>query len=255
MKIAAVIVAAGNGTRMGGKKNKVFLKLGEKTVIEYTLNTFLSCGEFDDVILVTRECDIALCKKFKNIRVIPGGKTRQESVYLGLCEAREYDIAVIHDGARALIDEKTIKAAIADAKKYGAAAVGVPVKDTLKCVGENGFIEKTLDRSVTYQIQTPQVFSTSDIIRAHELAARDGFSATDDCALYEKYIGKIKLTEGSYQNIKLTTPEDMAIAKNILKNTRLMKLIRARRKFNDSVKLVVQKCIASKYAGDKREDK
>lgn len=217
MKVTAIIVAAGNGTRMGGVKNKVFLKLGEKTVIEYTLNTFLSCKEIDDIILVTRECDIELCKKFKDIRVIAGGKTRQESVYLGLCEAKNSDIVVIHDGARALITSDIIENVVYDAKKYKAAAVGVSSKDTLKSVDENGFIEKTLDRESTYQIQTPQVFYREDILKAHEAAIKDGFSATDDCALYEKYIGKIKVTNGSYDNIKLTTPEDMIIAENILK--------------------------------------
>ena len=217
MRITAIIVAAGNGTRMGGVKNKVFLKLGERTVIEYTLNAFLSCKEIDDIILVTRECDIELCKKFKDIKVIPGGKTRQESVYLGLSEAKNSDIVAIHDGARALVSSHSIEDAIKDAKIFGAAALGVSSKDTLKVIDDDGFIKETLDREKIYNIQTPQIFKTADIIKAHEKAIKDNFIATDDCALYEKYIGKVKITKGSYDNIKLTTPEDMQVAENILK--------------------------------------
>ena len=216
MKICAIIVAAGSGTRMGGVKNKVFLELGGKTVIEHTLDTFKNCNLIDKTILVTRECDIELCKDFEDIKVIAGGKTRQESVYFGLCEAEDAEIVVIHDGARALITNDIIENAICDAKEYGASAVGVSSKDTLKMVDEDGFIIKTLDRETTYQIQTPQVFKYDEIKKAHDDAIKDGFSGTDDCSLYEKYIGKIKVTKGSYDNIKLTTPDDMEIAKNIL---------------------------------------
>ncbi len=217
MKITAIIVAAGNGTRMGGVINKVFLPLGEETVIEHTLNTFLSCSMIDNIILVTRECDIELCKDFKGVKVIAGGKTRQESVFNGLNEAESADIVVIHDGARALITKEIIENAIEDTKKYGASAVGVSSKDTLKSVDENGFIKDTLDRDSTYQIQTPQIFKREEILKAHKMAISDNFLGTDDCSLYEKYIGKIKVTKGSYDNIKLTTPDDMIIAKNILK--------------------------------------
>lgn len=216
MKITAIIVAAGNGTRMGGVINKVFLPLGEKTVIEHTLNTFRSCSIIDEIILVTRECDIELCKDF-GVKVIVGGKTRQESVYNGLNEAKDADFVVIHDGARALITKEIIENAIEDAKKYGASAVGVSSKDTLKSVDEDGFITATLDREFTYHIQTPQIFKREEIIKAHEMAISDNFLGTDDCSLYEKYMGKVKVTRGSYDNIKLTTPEDMFVAKNILK--------------------------------------
>ena len=248
-KITAIVVAAGNGTRMGGVKNKVFLPLGEQSVIDYTLNTISKCEEIDDIVLVTRECDIPLCKNLKsigkNISVIAGGKTRQESVYLGLKKAIDADIAVIHDGARALITAEIIKNAIEDAKKFGASAVGVPCKDTLKAVDTDGFIDKTLDRESTYLIQTPQIFKKDEILLAHEKAIKENFLATDDCALYEKYIGKIKVTMGSYDNIKLTTPDDMVIAKNILKNSGLLKVLNKRRSIKSSVKLLVQKYIIS----------
>lgn len=217
MKISCIIVAAGSGTRMGGQINKVFMPLGESTVIDHTINAFSQVEEISDIILVTRECDIELCKRFNNIKVIKGGKTRQESVYNGLMCVENSDIVLIHDGARALILPETIKAVIDDTKKYGAAAVGVSSKDTLKQVDDEGFIEKTLDREKIFFIQTPQVFKTKEIIKAHEKAVKDGFSATDDCALYEKYIGRVKVTEGRYDNIKLTTPDDMVTAENILK--------------------------------------
>lgn len=217
MKISCIIVAAGSGTRMGGQINKVFMPLGESTVIDHTINAFSQVEEISDIVLVTRECDIELCKRFNNIKVIKGGKTRQESVYNGLMCVENSDIVLIHDGARALILPETIKAVIDDTKKYGAAAVGVSSKDTLKQVDDEGFIEKTLDREKIFFIQTPQVFKTKEIIKAHEKAVKDGFSATDDCALYEKYIGRLKVTEGRYDNIKLTTPDDMVTAENILK--------------------------------------
>ena len=216
MKVSCIIVAAGNGTRMGGVINKVFLPLGESTVIEHTINAFKKVEEIDDIVLVTRECDIEECRKY-NIKIVKGGKTRQQSVYNGLMCVKNSDIVLIHDGARALILPETIKSVIEDTKKFGASAVGVSSKDTLKFVDEDGFIKETIDRTKVYNIQTPQVFITKDIIKAHEKAIEDNFEATDDCALYEKYIGKIKITEGSYDNIKLTTPEDMDIAENILK--------------------------------------
>ena len=222
MKITAIIVAAGNGTRMGGEINKVFMPLGESTVIDHTINAISQVDEISEIVLVTRECDILECMEHikntsKRIKIIKGGKTRQESVYNGLLCVRESDIALIHDGARALILPRTIKAVIEDAKKFGAAAVGVSSKDTLKMVDEDGFIKETLDREKIFNIQTPQVFETSQIIKAHERAVKDGFLATDDCSLYEKYIGKVKITEGRYDNIKLTTPDDMEMAANILR--------------------------------------
>lgn len=221
-KITAVIAAAGSGTRMGGSINKVFMPLGEGTVIGHTAAALAGCAEIDDIVIVTRACDVLECMEYigglsKHIRIVRGGETRQESVYRGIKAAADSDMVVIHDGARALVLPETVTRTIMDACTFGAAAAGVLCKDSLKRVSRDGFIEETLDRQSTYLIQTPQIFKTEDILRAHELAARDGFSATDDCALYEKYIGKIKVTEGSYENIKLTTPEDMIIAENILK--------------------------------------
>ncbi len=221
-KVSCIIVSAGSGTRMGGVMNKVFLPLGESTVIDHTINAFCGIDEIEDIVIVTRQCDILECMDHinnteKNFRIVKGGATRQESVFMGLSYVKNSDIVVIHDGARALVLPRLIEDVIKDAKNFGAATLGVPSKDTLKVIDDDGFIKETLDREKVYNIQTPQVFKTADIIKAHEKAIKDGFSATDDCSLYEKYIGKVKITKGSYDNIKLTTPEDMEIAENILK--------------------------------------
>lgn len=221
-KVTAVIAAAGSGTRMGGSINKVFLMLDGKTVIENTLSVMEQCEEIDDIVIVTRSCDVLECMEYtgnckKRIRIIPGGAQRQESVKKGIEEARDSEYVVIHDGVRALVTKEIIKRTLAEAVAFGAAAPGVMSKDSLKKISSDGFIEETIDRASVCLIQTPQVFKTEDIIMAHELAKRDNFSATDDCALYEKYIGRVKLTEGSYENIKLTTPDDVVSAEGILK--------------------------------------
>ncbi len=226
-KIAAIIVAAGSGTRMGGAVNKVFLPLGDRAVIDYTLNAVLQSERIDEIILVTRDDDINETRKHiinakKNIKIVRGGKTRQESVLNGLRETDKPDIVVIHDGARALITTEIINNCIDDCIKNKAAAAGVICKDTLKQVDNNGFIEKTLDRNKVYQIQTPQVFYYEEILWAHQKAIEENISVTDDCALYEKYIGKVKVTKGSYGNIKITTPEDLITANNILEKRGLL---------------------------------
>lgn len=220
-KVTAIIVAAGRGSRMGGEINKVLMPLGGKSVIARTVCSISQCEEIDDIIIVTRECDILECTSQtkdckKPVRIIKGGDTRQQSVYLGLLEAKDADVALIHDGARALILPETIKNVLKDAILYGAATAAVSCKDTLKQVDEDGFTKSTLDRESTYLIQTPQIFDKEQILKAHKLAISDGFTATDDCSLYEKYISRVKITPSSYDNIKLTTPDDMIIAENIL---------------------------------------
>ncbi len=215
--VTAIIVAGGSGSRMGATVNKAFLPLSGKTVIEHTVNAFKSAG-IEDIIIVTRKQDIEECQKlFEGITITEGGATRQQSVANGLALATG-ELVAIHDAARALIRPETIKRSVADCKTFGAAAVGVPCVDTLKLTDENGFIVKTIDRSGVYRIQTPQVFHAQDIKKAHAEAQADRFEATDDCALYEHYIGKVKITEGDGNNIKLTYPEDLTFAEAILKN-------------------------------------
>lgn len=220
MKITAVIVAAGRGTRMGADKNKVFLELSGKTILENTVEVFENCGLINEIVVVTN--DIEECKSlligFKKVKsIVAGGSTRQESVKNGL-SSTTCDIVVIHDGARALIREQEISETILAAEKYGAAAVGVKCKDTLKKADKNGFIAGTVDREFIYNIQTPQVFKFKEIKRMHSLAEDKSF--TDDCALAESFGTRIKIVDGSYDNIKITTPEDLQIAEKILEKRR-----------------------------------
>lgn len=224
-RTCAVIVAAGSGRRMGAKENKVFLKICGVPVLAHTLMKFQNCNVIDDIVVVTRECDIQICKELvkeydigKIREIVVGGATRQQSVYNGLkCIEGRCGIVAVHDGARALIADEQIVETVEKAKKYGAAAVGVKCKDTLKSVDENGFIIGTVDREYTYNIQTPQVFEYKTLYDVHKKALEDGTEATDDCALAEACGVRICLVCGSYDNIKLTTPEDVAVAENILK--------------------------------------
>ena len=149
-------------------------------------------------------------------RVTEGGKERSDSVYNGLCLARG-DIALIHDGARCLVSKDEIEAVIVDTVYFGSAASGVKVKDTLKTIDENGNIIATVDREKTVHIQTPQGFMATEIRRLHESARDENLSVTDDCSIFEHYGKSVHLSEGSYDNIKITTPEDIAVAEAILK--------------------------------------
>ncbi len=220
--VTAVIVAGGSGSRMGKAMNKAYLPLAGKRVIEHTVAAFLAADSVARIVIVTRKEDAELCKSlFCNDKIIitTGGATRQKSVMNGL-KLADTELVAIHDAARALIEPWVIDKTVLDCKKYGAAAVGVPCVDTLKLTDENGFIIKTVDRSGIYRIQTPQIFKLKEIRKAHEQAEADGFDATDDCAIYERYMGKVKITEGNGNNIKLTYPEDLAFAEAILKEMR-----------------------------------
>lgn len=233
MKVTAVIVAGGKGTRMGGGRNKVFLTILEREVLYYTISAFENNNNISDVVIVTGKQDIPACKKlvnryrFKKISsIVSGGNTRQRSVMKGIAVAGG-DIVIIHDGARALITSNEIDKSIEGCIKYGASAAGVKCKDTLKRASDS-FISSTIDRETTYLIQTPQTFYLSEIKEMHEKAAEEGFEATDDCMIAEHYGKRIKISEGSYENIKLTTPEDMIIGERILKQRGYSNAYRAR---------------------------
>lgn len=221
--VSAVIVAGGKGRRMGLDINKVYLELAGKEILARTLAAFEECVDVDEIIAVTGEADIERCRQMaerdgiKKLKAIAaGGKERSDSVYNGLMQAQG-DIVAIHDGARCLITPEQISAVIEDARKYGAAAAGVTVKDTLKSVDENGMITGTIDREKTVQIQTPQVFDRDEILRLHRKAQKDGLAVTDDCSVFEYYGKCIKVTKGSYENIKITSPEDMPAGEHILR--------------------------------------
>ena len=223
--VSVIIAAGGKGTRMGADINKVYLKILGKEILVYTIEAFQKNKNVDEIIIVTGKNDIDRCneivKKYelsKVVTVVKGGTTRQKSVFNGIM-ASNGDIVAIHDGARPLISQGEIDAVINDCREYDAAAVGVSVKDTLKMVDENGFIASTIDRELVCSIRTPQVFKRNIIINAHEKALTESFEATDDCGLVEFTGVKIKITTGSNDNIKVTTPEDIIFAEGIWKNS------------------------------------
>ena len=224
--VSCIVAAGGKGTRMGADMNKIFLDLSGVPVIAHTLHVLNICDYIDEIILVTAECDILGChdivrefdiKKVKTITT--GGNTRQESVKNGFLEVSENaDIVMVHDAARPLVTNHHLQDVIESAKDFGAAALGVPEKNTLKQIDENGFISHTIDRSSVYAIHTPQVFSYDLINKMYESSEETLSTATDDCMLAEMFGAKIKIVEDSYENIKITTQEDLILAEQILEN-------------------------------------
>lgn len=223
-KVCAIIVAAGKGTRMGANINKQFLHIKDKPILYYTLKAFENCDLVDKIIVVTAKDEIEYCKneiidKYcikKVLAVIQGGMERQHSVYNGLKAAFGYDIVLIHDGARPFVENKVIEDGIRYAEKFGACACGVQPKDTIKVMDEKKFSENTLDRSKLFAVQTPQCFKYDLIFGCHEEVLKKGIKVTDDTSVVEYCGHKVYLYEGSYNNIKLTTPEDLIIGERIL---------------------------------------
>lgn len=225
-KNTAIILAAGQGKRMGANINKQFLTLLGKPVLYHTIKTFSDNENIDNIIVLCAESDMEYCKKnivekydLKKVKaLVKGGKERQDSVYNGLKAIESCDIVLIHDGARPFVTEEIINNGIKNAKKYGACACGVKSKDTIKIKDKEGFAKETLNREDTFIVQTPQCFKYDMILNCHEELKKTKFEVTDDAMIVEKFNKKVYLYEGSYLNIKLTTPEDMIIGENILKN-------------------------------------
>lgn len=219
---SAVVVAAGSARRMEGI-DKVLTPLGEMPVLVHTLYAFQDCPVVGEVIVVTREDLLVevsrLCKDFaldKVRKVIVGGKERIHSVQAGLREADpEAELIAIHDGARPLVTQQVIEEAVAAAARSGAAAPAVPVIDTIKR-WEDGLSVETIDRSCLRAVQTPQVFEAGLIRAATQKALEDGELLTDDCGAVERLGKKVTLTEGSRENIKITTPLDLVLGEAIL---------------------------------------
>lgn len=224
--VSAVIVSAGNSTRMGGI-NKQFLELDGSPVIVNTITMFQRCNMIDEIIIVTRECDIGeiakLVEKYdfnKVSNIVLGGETRQLSVYEGVTSTSNIaDLVVIHDGARPLVTVKVIEETIKAAAEFGAAATGVKVKDTVKIVDDNDNIIETPDRAYMRFIQTPQVFDKKLYLNAVK-TVENSKDFTDDCKLIEAYGKTVKFVDGDYENIKITTPEDVELAESYLKRRR-----------------------------------
>lgn len=226
-RTAAIVLAAGSGKRMESSTKKQYMLLGGKQVVYYSLKAFQE-SFVDEIILVVSAGDTEYCRKeiverygFDKVRYITeGGKERYHSVAAGLRNAQDCDFVFIHDGARPMITQELLSRLFACVTEYGACVAGMPVKDTIKIADENGFIEQTPDRRLVWMIQTPQVFEYSLIQNAYEqLLEREqeflskGISVTDDAMVVESLTGhKVRLVEGSYENMKITTPEDMKIA-------------------------------------------
>ncbi len=220
-----VIVAAGTGSRMNADINKQFIKLNDKEVIVHTIEKFYNNKNINDIVVVIREDEqeyfnenIINKYKFNNIKIAYGGKERQDSVYNGIKKLDDNcDVILIHDGARPFVTNSIIENAIKEAKQHNAVVVGVKVKDTIKVVGENGNVIDTPNRSYLWSVQTPQVFKCDVITKAYEDAYNNNYYGTDDAMLVERIGYDIKMVEGSYDNIKITTPEDLNFGEQILK--------------------------------------
>lgn len=227
---SVIIVAAGVGKRMGGKVAKQYLELKGKPILYYTLNAFDQIDEINEIIVVTGENDIdyvqnEIINKYnikKVTKVIVGGSERQYSVYNGLKAVNtNTKVVLIHDGVRPFIQARDIKRLIEEIKTNKACLLGVKVKDTIKICDDKGYIRETPDRSLLWQAQTPQGFLYDIILKAHLQAQSENFLGTDDAMLVERLGYKIKMVEGSYTNIKITTPEDLQTGEGILNNFEL----------------------------------
>lgn len=221
---AAVIVAAGNSLRMGGR-SKQLMSLNGLPVIARTLLAFENCGRINSIVLVARDGDIPelqrICDEYRISKltdITAGGDTRSRSVQKGIALCRDAEFVAIHDGARPLIKDEVIIRTISDAEKYGGAAAAVPVKDTVKIGDEAHNIVSTPDRSRLFAVQTPQVFRLSDYRAAADSLKAELDFFTDDCAVMERAGYTVHLSAGDYRNIKITTPEDMIIAEAFLKS-------------------------------------
>ena len=220
-----VIVAAGTGSRMNMGINKQFIKLEGKEIIAYTIEKFYNNSNIEDIVVVVKEDESEFFKKeildkynFKNVKIAYGGKERQDSVYNGLKLLDEKcDVVLIHDGARPFVSDKIIDKSIEEAKEHKAIVVGVPVKDTIKVIDNDKNIVDTPNRSVLWAVQTPQTFDYNILIDAYKDAFKNKFYGTDDAMLVERIGYKVKMLEGSYNNIKITTQEDLNVGSQILR--------------------------------------
>lgn len=220
-RVSAIIVAAGKARRMGDRE-KVFLPLGGKSLLAWSVDTCERCPLIAQVVLVLKKADLERGQKLvmerkwsKVIAPCPGGERRQDSVENGLRELKDCDWVIIHDGARPFLTFSLIEDGLKAAMETGAAVAAVPAKDTIKVAGENRLVKKTLERQQLWAIQTPQIFRRDIIVSAYSQAVGE---VTDDATLVEKLGYKVKLYLGDYNNIKITTPEDLLLAETIAKS-------------------------------------
>lgn len=226
--VSVILPAAGRGKRMKAGINKVFLDLMGEPILCRTVRAFAAIPEVQELIVVTGRQEVEKLRSLLSgmaglgpagavtIKVVEGGSERQYSVWNGLkASSPESDVVLVHDAARPLVSRATIEAIIKAARQYGAAIAAVPEKNTVKVV-EDGVVTATPDRAKLWAVQTPQGFARSLLVSANEKAEADGFLGTDDASLVERYGAKVHVVMDSYENIKVTTPEDLVVAEALL---------------------------------------
>ncbi len=220
-KVGVAVVAAGESSRMGGI-DKIFAPLGDAPLLAHCLKTFDESPSVHDIVVATSQSNLddvkRLVERFRLTKiegVVEGGARRQDSVLNALLSLKGTEIALIHDGARPFVGQDVIERAVSSASKFGAATAAVPVKDTIKVANPDLSVRDTPARETLWAAQTPQAFAYELILEAHSRITRD---ATDDAAMVEAIGHPVKLFMGSYDNIKVTTPEDIGVAEAILKS-------------------------------------
>lgn len=221
-----MILAAGQSRRMRSGINKQYLYLGTKPVLYHSLATLLGCHEISGVVLVIAAGEEDLCRQevlepygfASRVSIVIGGKLRQDSVYCGLAGLpSSTELVVVHDGARPMLRTIDVLNSLVAARECGAAVVGVPVKDTIKVVDTKGMVVETPPREQLWSVQTPQAFTFELLVQAHRQALASGFRGTDDASLVEWLGHPVKIVPGTYSNIKVTTPEDLVVARELLR--------------------------------------
>lgn len=228
MFVSVIIAAAGNSTRYGTGKSKQFLILDNTPVLIKSIQAFEEIDDVKEIIVTARKQDFEVIEDFiaqygvrKVKHIVEGGDTRQDSIYAAVKKVDEKaNLVAVHDGARPLIKRKVIESVIQKADEVDAAACAVPVKDTIKIIDSSGKIVTTPERDALRAVQTPQVFRLSLYKEAIEKAVSDGKQYTDDCQLVESMGYPVYLVDGDYENIKITTPDDLLIAEKFLSERR-----------------------------------
>lgn len=228
MFVSVIIAAAGNSTRYGTGKSKQFLILDNTPVLIKSIQAFEEIDDVKEIIVTARKQDFDIIEDFiaqygvrKVKHIVEGGDTRQDSIYAAVEKVDEKaDLIAIHDGARPLIKREVIESVIQKSDEVDAAACAVPVKDTIKIIDSSGKIVTTPERDALRAVQTPQVFRLSLYKEAIEKAVSDGKQYTDDCQLVESMGYPVYLVDGDYENIKITTPDDLLVAEKFLSERR-----------------------------------
>jgi len=223
-KVVVIIPAAGSGTRIGGSVRKQFLPLHGRPILVHTIRQFEHCPDVDEINLAVPDAAIVEMHKLigqyrlhKISKIVAGGARRQDSVrnVLRLLALKDNDVVLVHDGVRPFVETKRISQLIKACKEHDAAVIAVQPKDTIRRSTGGKFFDQTMDRSALWLIQTPQAFRAGVLQRAFDKAAKEKFFSTDEAALVERLGIKARIVEGSYDNIKITTHEDLELAELI----------------------------------------